>query len=265
MAAMSLDSGNALAISTEQTRGTRMERVSNLALRGRVYARLGNAIRAGRFEPGEFLTIRGLADTLGTSTMPVREAVNRLITERALEVLPNGRMRIPLLTIERLMDLTEVRSTLEGRAAALACEHMTPAKFAAIRSANERFVTAIEAKDRSSAVEANEAMHFELYRAAGSALLLSLIEGLWLQSGPYLAAMLKLVSLREPSAVPERGVVHHYQLLAALSKSDAEASRAALVNDIQDAALWYREVIFDPNPGPPIAPQPQSTLPKEPT
>jgi len=233
---------------TEVVGQRRLEKLSSTALRQQVYFQLGNAIRAGRFQSGELLTIRGLAETLGTSTMPVREAVSRLITERALEMLPNGRMRIPQLTIERLEELTEVRATLEGRAAALGCANMTPARFAAIRLANERYVNAIDAMDRRSAVQANEEMHFELYRAAGSKLLLSLIEGLWLQSGPYLAAMMNAVAEAQPAAVPERGAVHHFELLAALSKGDAEASRAALVQDIQHAANWYREVIFERTP-----------------
>jgi DNA-binding GntR family transcriptional regulator len=256
-----LDDGSARSRADAVDR--RLEKLSSMALRERVYAQLGNAIRAGRFEPGEVLTIRGLAETLGTSTMPVREAVNRLITERALEMLPHGRMRIPQLTLERLKELTDVRATLEGRAAALACENMTPARFTAIRSANERFVSAIESMDRRAAVEANEALHFELYSAAGSALLLSLIEGLWLQSGPYLAAMMNAVSEKQPASVPERGVVHHFQLLAALSKGDADAARVALVEDIQDAAAWYREIIFETDPTPSIAAHIQPATPKE--
>lgn len=224
--------------------GPRVERLSSTALRERAYVQLAEAIRAGRFEPGEQLTIRGLAEMLGTSTMPVREAVSRLTSERALEMLPTGRMRVPVLTLERLEELTEVRATLEGRAAALACQRMTPVKFAAIRTANERYVRAIEADDLRAAVRANEEMHFELYRATGSSLMLSLIEGLWLQSGPYLAAVMKAMSDKEPATLPEKGSVHHFQLLAALSKGDGEAAGAALSDDIRDTAEWYRKAIF---------------------
>jgi DNA-binding GntR family transcriptional regulator len=222
----------------------RVEKLGSTALRERAYAELGEAIRAGRFDPGEQVTIRGLAEMLGTSTMPVREAVSRLVIERALEVLPNGRMRVPVLTLERLDELTEARVTLEGRMAELACERMTPNRFCMIRAANERYVSAIEDGNSRLAVAANEAMHFELYSAAGSPLILSLIEGLWLQSGPYIAAMMKSMSDNEPATMPEKGSVHHFQLLAALSRGDGEAARAALVDDIRDAADWYRQAIF---------------------
>ena len=74
--------------------------------------------------------------------------------------------------------------------------------------------------------------------------MLSLTEGLWLQSGPYIAAMMKSMSDNESATMPEKGSVHHFQLLAALSTGDAAAARAALVDDIRDAALWYRRAIF---------------------
>ena len=122
---------------------------------------------------------------------------------------------------------------------------MTPAKFSAIRTANERYVRAIEANDMKAAVRANEEMHFALYHAAGSSLMLSIIEGLWLQSGPYLAAVMKAMSDKEPAALPEKGSAHHFQLLAALSKGDGDAAGAALADDIRDAAEWYRQAIFD--------------------
>ena len=59
----------------------------------RVYQELRRALVGGLFAPGQVLTIRQLADALATSTMPVRDAVGRLITEQALEILPNRSIR----------------------------------------------------------------------------------------------------------------------------------------------------------------------------
>lgn len=218
-------------------------RISNVALRERVYSELGNAIRGGRFASGEVVTIRGLADMLGTSTMPVREAVSRLVTERALELLPSRSLRVTPISLQRLDELTDLRMTVEGRAAALAAQRMTPAEFAAVRRANERYMQAIEAGDLKLALAVNEEMHFCIYRAAGSSLLLSVIEGLWLQSGPFLAAVMKAMA-DNPGTLPNRGSVHHFEIIAAISDRDMEGARKALSDDIEDAATWYKQTIF---------------------
>ena len=72
--------------------------VGRETVQDRVYTEMRRALIGGLFEPGQVLTIRGLADALATSTMPVREAVGRLITEKALEALPNRSARVPPIT-----------------------------------------------------------------------------------------------------------------------------------------------------------------------
>ena len=64
-------------------------------------------------EPGQRFTLRGLAAAIGTSAMPVREAVTRLAAEQALEVLPNRAIRVPLMTRERFLELRTIRLQLE--------------------------------------------------------------------------------------------------------------------------------------------------------
>ena len=99
--------------------------VGRETVQDRVYAELRRALIGGLFAPGQVLTIRQLADALMTSTMPVREALGRLITEQALEVLPNRSIRVPPVTLERIADLLHARVLIEGEAAACnrACDH----------------------------------------------------------------------------------------------------------------------------------------------
>lgn len=66
--------------------------------------------------PGEVVTIRSLAATLGTSTMPVRDALKRPVAERVLEMLPNRSVRVPPMTLARMMELYDIRRPLEGLA-----------------------------------------------------------------------------------------------------------------------------------------------------
>jgi DNA-binding GntR family transcriptional regulator len=218
-------------------------KLGNVALRDRAYKEIANALRGGRFMPGSMVTIRGLAALLGTSTMPVREAVSRLVTERALEMLPNRTLRVPQMSLKMLEELVDARETVEGRAAALAAMRMTNVDFSKIKAANERYGHALDAGDVAAALVANEEMHHAICCAARSPLLLSIIETLWLQSGPYVASLLGRAHTAAESLY-DRGVIHHFSILAALAKRDPEAASAAIRNDLRDAAEWYKAQLF---------------------
>lgn len=215
-----------------------VSRLSHATLQERVYQELRGAIRAGRFASGETLTTRGLAAMLGTSVMPVREAMRRLVQENTLELRANRSARVPLLSAERFDELTDIRAVLEGHAAALAATRMTAADYAEIKSANEAMSRAIDLRDLVAVNAANERLHFGVYRAAGSPVLLAIVDGLWQQSGPYLASLIRGMSTRH--ALPNQALVHHFELLAALGKGDAEGARRAMADDITHSAAWYR-------------------------
>ena len=215
-------------------------RLVHETLQEQTYQELRKAIREGRFLSGQALTVRGLASMLGVSPMPVREAVRRLAQEKTLDVLPNRTMRVPLLSPRRFDELAEVRAELEGYAAGRAAERITPTEFAEIQSANENMSRAVDQGDISAINLMNERFHFSVYRAAGSETLLSVIEGLWQQSGPYLASLIQRL-VRGSSGMPTSfALVHHYELLAALGRRDANAARDMMKADILESARWYR-------------------------
>jgi DNA-binding GntR family transcriptional regulator len=197
----------------------------------RVYQELRRALIGGLFAPGQVLTIRQLADALATSTMPVRDAVGRLITEQALEILPNRSIRVPPITTERIDDLLRARVLLEGEAISLAAGRMTPHLVASIRAImleweELRLGGNPETVDRE--VTLNHAFHFEIYRACGSNVLMPMIESLWLQSGPFTRAAIYAFS----EAGANDAARFHHDIVNALAKGDAKAARAALVADI---------------------------------
>ncbi|OYZ90539.1 MAG: GntR family transcriptional regulator, partial [Xanthobacter sp. 17-67-6] len=105
------------APASDETLGTRMGRIVRVTLADTVYRDLKELLLAGRAAPGERFTLRGLAGAIGTSAMPVREAVSRLAAENALEVLPNRAVRVPLMSRARFEELRLIRSSLEGLAA----------------------------------------------------------------------------------------------------------------------------------------------------
>ena len=204
----------------------------------RVYTELRRALIGGLFAPAQVLTIRQLADALVTSTMPVREALGRLITEQALEMLPNRQVRVPPVTMDRIADLLRARILIEGEAMALAAARMTPRLITALRAVmldwQEMRADGTQV-DRE--VTLNHAFHFEIYRACGSPVLLPMIESLWLQSGPFTRAAIYAFS----EAGAHDAARYHHDIMHALEAGDGPAARAALVADISRPFAYLKD------------------------
>jgi DNA-binding GntR family transcriptional regulator len=200
-----------------------------------VYRELRRSLMVGTFAPGEKVSLRSLARQLGTSLTPVRAAVNRLTAEGAFKVLPNRWVVIPPMSREKFDEITEWRVALETEATRKACERLTAAKLAAIRKLNRRIGRHMaESGDRKDLLSINYDFHFSIYRAGGSRLLLSMIESLWLQEGPF--TYYSLLSPRELWSAS-----HHDAIIEALAGRDADAAAAAVRRDILTAAAFLRE------------------------
>jgi len=208
---------------------------ARLAMHQSVYQELRRAIVAGRWPPGKVLTIRALAAELGTSPMPVREALHRLVAERAIEGRPNRTIALPRLTSAEFMEIAQIRAELEGLAAAMACETMTDDRLAELVAINDRYRDT-GGRDGRAALEANRAFHFTLYQGAGMPTLVAMIEGLWVRIGPVLNFTVRGAKL-------SIGLRHHGEILQALADRDALMTRAALAADILEAASYIADAL----------------------
>lgn len=215
--------------------------VEKLTLTERVYSELGRAIMMGKFQPGDTLTIRNLANSFGTSTQPIREAVNRLAAGKALAAYANRSIKLPRLSLEDVKTLWAVRAFIEGEAAAQAVMNATKNDKRKIENANRALLGSIAKRDIAQVVSNNHAFHFALYRAAHNEPLYGIIESLWLQSGPYLAFLYS--AEKEASDQIEASTIEwHKRTLAALKSRDSEAARQAIAADIESAATVYANV-----------------------
>ena len=200
------------------------------SLQQQIYDNLRSDIMTGVFRPGETLSSRSLATELGVSAMPVREALTRLTTEGALELTTSRTLRLRLLTPEDFDEITAIRTDLEGMAAERAAEQITADSLSRIGKLNDDLTAAADSGDADRYLKANATYHAEIYKISGWPLLLSMIERLWLIVGP---------SIR--TCVPDRDHMatsqgFHDAVITALTKGDAKAVRAAIVDDIQTAA-----------------------------
>lgn len=215
----------------------KLQRLSKTTLLDQAYEVVKEALMNGQFTPGDTLVIRQLAAEMGTSIMPVRDALQKLVAERALELLPNRTVQVPLITRTAFDQLTAIRLRLEALATECAALRVTAKFMAALRDENDLMIEAVRRQDPAKALEANKAFHFTIYRASESELLISYIESLWLRIGPLLKTPWRL---SEGSAVFDRAPDTHQLVIDALAMQDPARAAAAITKDISDAADWYR-------------------------
>lgn len=208
--------------------------VTRVTLHEGVYQRLSQALMAGRFDPGQTLTIASLSELFGTSHMPVREALRRLAAENALEVATTGSAHVPRVTRERLDDLSNARMVIEGAAAEMAARQAGPDLAPRLKRFAEQHIEAVRRKDVPEILAQNQEFHFCLYRASGSEVLMQLIETLWLQFGPYLRMITKYIEPRLGEGDASAYVEHHLEVIKALDKKDAVMVRKHTVQDIRE-------------------------------
>lgn len=224
-------------VETQDVREALLHPAPGATLGARIYAELCDRLIAGDFSPGEKVSLRTLAEALGTSVMPVREAVARLVADGALEVSPNRAVSVPVMTLSAFRELTEVRIAVEGEAAEKAAAKRRPADLTAIRRYDAAFrhqCTRAE-PDTLAAIRANRDFHFSLYRAAQLPRLVKIIAGLWLQVGP----LLNLDMRTSPERLRLSGAeAQHGACLAAVAEGDGARARAALIGDIENTAAF---------------------------
>ncbi len=192
-----------------------------------VYDRLYEAIISGRFEPGKSLTIRGLAEEFGVSPMPIREAIRRMVALGALEMRSTRRVTVSAMTEERFREIVETRTLLEPEIAAKAMPNVTPELLGKLQAIDDEISDAMERGDPDAYSVKNREFHFTLYKAAGSPIMLRLVESIWLQFGPFM----RIVVGRLGSSLV---VDQHVNAMEAIKNNDEEALREAIRLDIYD-------------------------------
>lgn len=213
--------------------GTHIHPVDTETLGQRVYNELRDFLMAGGVPPGEKVTLRQLTSAFGTSLMPVREAVQRLVAEGALELLPNRAIRVPLMTKARVAEILRIRLALEGMAVEEAAKIIRPETIDHLEALNNAFSEDMKTNDnRGRQFRANKEFHFTIYRTAEMPVLMSMIEKLWVQVGPFLHFSLGVRHREEGSKyAPEC----HNRLIQALRQRDGKAGCEALAGDLRGA------------------------------
>ena len=186
-----------------------------------VYEELQSALRHGEFTPGQSLKIRPLANALGTSQTPVREALSRLVAKNALEFHPvNRSVIVPILDKAAVWEIYQIRMRVEPIAVESAAAHITKSELRGLAELRKAVERAAKANTHQQFLRRNEEFLFTTYSIGRLPRVLDIINSLWLQIGPTMGML--LVGFDRISDVA--GLSGYKDLLGALRKGDGKTA-----------------------------------------
>lgn len=192
-----------------------------LPLRDVVFNTLRQAILTGELSPGERLMEIHLAERLGVSRTPIREAIRKLELEGLVIMMPRRGAEVANISEKSLKDVLEVRRALDILCAQLACERITNEDIENLKKACDAFEEATLSKDLKAIVEADVAMHDIIIRSTQNDRLISLINNLSQQIYRYRFECIKDES-QHKNLIEE-----HQKIFGAIANRDKEAAALA--------------------------------------
>src|SRR5699024_11058477 len=133
-----------------------------------VFNTLRRAILRGELKPGERLMEIQLANKLGVSRTPIREAIRKLELEGLVLMIPRKGAEVAKISEKSLRDVLEVRCSLEELAIELACQRMSDEEIEELQKAQDDFRSAVESGNVMRIAEADEAYHDVIFKGTGN-------------------------------------------------------------------------------------------------
>lgn len=184
------------------------------------YQELRRMILTGRLAPGSRLSQYDLAEELGMSITPLREAVRQLASEDWVEVDAHRDVRVAPMSASEARELLEVRFSLEPSATKLAAIRRTDADIAAMRTAAAQLLP-VNRTWGEDAVIAHRAFHRSIYVASHNAVMVRLLDNLWDKFDRYRRIGLELPAGDRPRTID---LNQHHELLELVIAGDGSAA-----------------------------------------
>ena len=200
--------------------------VAQAPLNDRIYQSVKWSLIIGEYFPGSVLSIRSLAKKMGTSTMPVREALARLSSERLLQSSLKRSYKVAELDSKRVADQFFLRARLEGIATELAVPNLTATQIDELETLAQMMDADIETGGNENYIVRNYNFHFSIYAASQNEELFWSIERLWAQTGPYLAQVVRSQNM------PHEWQVLHGEIARAIRARNAQKAARLIEKDI---------------------------------
>jgi DNA-binding GntR family transcriptional regulator len=202
----------------------------------KVYNEIRNALINGQYEPGERLIIGELAQEMGVSITPVREAIFRLISEQGLEMQAATAVYVPYVNSEKLREIQQIRFHLEGMGAAEAAQNITRKQLDNLIALQRDFISSTST-DPKRASYLNRKFHFAILEASNKPILRNTVESFWVITGP----ILKVFHVKTAGLDYSQDEHRHEAVIEALEARDPEAARKAIQADL----VWGGKIMID--------------------
>lgn len=199
-----------------------------MPLRDVVFNTLRQEIIHGELKPGERLLEIPLAEKLGVSRTPIREAIRKLELEGLVVMLPRRGATVAGITSKNLRDVLEIRRALEELAIGLACERMTDGQLAELDEVGNRIKTNIEVADASDIADMDEAFHTLIYESTNNPRLVNILANLREQMYRY-----RLVYIQDKEK-REKVCTEHDCIMKALHDRKMDECKAAVRTHIDN-------------------------------
>jgi DNA-binding GntR family transcriptional regulator len=202
-------------------------RMENRTLRERVYEVLRDEILSGHLGPGAELSEVALAERLGVSRGPIREALSLLCAQRLVTMQPRRGAYVSVLTRQEFLEAYQVREALEALAARLASARLQDDDIVALEALHEEMRRAVRDRAVQRFFDANQRFHLSLVALSGNGRLIEMHDQLVQRMGRYMARSLSL------RGNLERSLAEHEEIIDALRARDATRAVAAVSLHIQ--------------------------------
>lgn len=208
-----------------------------LPLRDVVFNTLRQAILKGELEPGERLMEIQLAERLGVSRTPIREAIRKLELEGLVVMVPRKGAEVASISEKNLKDVLEVRRALEELAVQIACERMTEEKLGELKEVLKEFKRAVKSKDLTAITEVDVKFHDVIYLATDNQRLIQILYNLREQMYRYRMEYIK-DSSQHLSLIKE-----HEEIIQSIENKDKERAARAAINHIDNQEHFVKSSI----------------------
>ena len=188
-----------------------------LPLRDVVFNTLRDAILTGKLVPGERLMENQLADKLGVSRTPVREALRMLELENLVELVPRKGAQVLDMSEKDIVNILEVRSALEGLATSVACKKMSKEDLQQLKNLEVDFEKAVAENDVEHFVDIDEDFHDLIFAATENDKLINIFRNLRIQLYRY-----RMAQAKNNETSMSTIVAHHRSIIRAIENHDAE-------------------------------------------
>ena len=200
-----------------------------LPLRDVVFNTLRQAILRGELKPGERLMEIQLANKLGVSRTPIREAIRKLELEGLVLMIPRKGAEVAEITEKNMRDVLEVRKALEELAVQLACDKITKEEIEEMKKAAEDFKKILKSKDITEIAEADVRFHDIIYMATDNQKLIQMYR-------------YRVEYLKREEAHPQL-IAEHAAIIEYISKGEKKAATDIMCKHIDNQVTTVIDVI----------------------